>query len=248
MKDLLNEKIKVYRSFGPVLTEARKWLEESNLWMLLYTVLCQRGVRVEKKTLVEILAGRILEDVNIDLYGFCFRLRDIYKEMVSAVEMQASLNTKMLDAWYVELLDPQGPVHRRDNAVVYDIGFIPCHYSEISERMDRLFKSMAGVTDGALKAAELQMGIINIYAYGPDSVTMALLAAAYALLEAGIPLASYPVSEDEYRHLMASCINDGNEEPFCSMHYRSLVNRLETVIQVYTEALQAGESANVLES
>lgn len=242
MKDLLNEKLKIYRSLDPVLPEARKWLEDSNLWMLLYTVLCQRGVRIEKKTLVEILSGQILENVHIDLYGFCFRLRDVYRDMISAVEMQATLNTKMLDGWYQDLLEPDGPVHRRDNAVVYDIGFIPCHFSEITERMDRLFKSMAGIEDGALKAAELQMGIINIYAYGQESITMALLAAAYALLEAGIPLASYPVSEDEYRRLISACINEGDEEPFCSMHYRSLVNRLETVIQVYQEAAQTAGS------
>lgn len=242
MKDLLNEKLKAYRSLGPVLPEARKWLEDSNLWMLLYTVLCQRGVRIEKKTLVDILAGRIMEDVHIDLYGFCFRLRDVYKDMISAVEMQATLNTKMLDEWYQDLLEPDGPVHRKDNAVVYDIGFIPCHFNEIDQRMDRLFKSMASVTDGALRAAELQMGIINIYAYGADSITMALLAAAYALLEAGIPLASYPVSEDEYRRLMSACINDGNEEPFLNMHYRSLVNRLETVLQVWREAAEPAES------
>ena len=242
MKDLLNEKLKIYRSLDPVLPEARKWLEDSNLWMLLYTVLCQRGVRIEKKTLVEILSGQILENVHIDLYGFCFRLRDVYRDMISAVEMQATLNTRMLDGWYQDLLEPDGPVHRRDNAVVYDIGFIPCHFSEITERMDRLFKSMAGIEDGALKAAELQMGIINIYAYGQESITMALLAAAYALLEAGIPLASYPVSEDEYRRLISACINEGDEEPFCSMHYRSLVNRLETVIQVYQEAAQTAGS------
>ena len=241
MKDLLNEKLKAYHSLGPVLPEARKWLEDSNLWMLLYTVLCQRGVRVEKKTLVDILSGLIMEDVNIDLYGFCFRLRDVYKDMISSVEMQATLNTKILDGWYEALCEPEGPVHRRDNAVVYDIGFIPCHYSEISEKMDRLFKAMDGVTDGALKAAELQMGIINIYAYGQDTITMALLAAAYALLQAGIPLPSYPVSEDEYRRLISSCINDGDEEPFCNMHYRSLINRLETVIQVYRQASESQE-------
>ena len=240
--ELLNEKLKVYRSFGPVLPEARKWLEDSNLWMLLYTVLCQRGVRVKKQILVDILSGRIMEDVNIDLYGFCFRLRDVYKDMISSVEMQATLNTKMLDGWYMDLLEPDGPVHRRDNAVVYDIGFIPCHYSEIDQKMDRLLKAMDGVSDGALKAAELQMGVINIYAYGQDSVTMALLASAYALLQADIPLPSYPVNEDEYRRLMSSCINDGDEEPFCSMHYRSLINRLETVISVYREAQEASES------
>ena len=240
--ELLNEKLKVYRSFGPVLPEARKWLEDSNLWMLLYTVLCQRGVRVKKQILVDILSGRIMEDVNIDLYGFCFRLRDVYKDMISSVEMQATLNTKMLDGWYMDLLEPDGPVHRRDNAVVYDIGFIPCHYSEIDQKMDRLLKAMDGVSDGALKAAELQMGVINIYAYGQDSVTMALLASAYALLQAGIPLPSSPVNEDEYRRLMSSCINDGDEEPFCSMHYRSLINRLETVISVYREAQEAPES------
>ena len=83
--------------------------------------------------------------------------------------------------------------------------------------------------------------VINIYAYGQDSVTMALLASAYALLQAGIPLPSYPVSEDEYRRLMSACINDGDEAPFCNMHYRSLVNRLETVIQVYREALENQE-------
>ncbi len=241
MKELLKEKLKSYKALGPVMPEARKWLEESNLWMLLYTVLCQRGVRIEKKTLVEILEGHILEEVNIDLYGFCFRLRDVYRDMISAVEMQASLNTKMMDGWYRDLMEAEDPVHRRDNAVVYDIGFIPCHFNEISEKMDRLFKAMDGVGDGALKAAELQMGIINIYAYGQDSITMGLLAGAYALLEAGIPLPSYPVSEDEYRRLMSACINEGNEEPFLGMHYRSLVNRMETVLQVYAQASEENE-------
>ncbi len=241
MKELLKEKLKSYKALGPVMPEARKWLEDSNLWMLLYTVLCQRGVRIEKKTLVEILEGHILEEVNIDLYGFCFRLRDVYKDMISAVEMQASLNTKMMDGWYRDLMEAEDPVHRRDNAVVYDIGFIPCHFNEIGEKMDRLFKAMDGVSDGALKAAELQMGIINIYAYGQDSITMGLLAGAYALLEAGIPLPSYPVSEDEYRRLMSACINEGNEEPFLGMHYRSLVNRMETVLQVYAQASEENE-------
>ena len=73
------------------------------------------------------------------------------------------------------------------------------------------------------------------------SIISTLLAAAYALLEAGIPLASYPVSEDEYRRLMSSCINEGNEEPFLNMHYRSLVNRLETVLQVWREAAETAE-------
>ena len=107
--------------------------------------------------------------------------------------------------------------------------------------MDRLLKAMDGVGDGALKAAELQMGIINIYAYGQDSITMGLLAGAYALLEAGIPLPSYPVSEDEYRRLMSACINEGHEEPFRGMHYRSLVNRMETVLQVYAQASEESE-------
>ena len=150
MKDLLNEKLKAYRSLGPVLPEARKWLEDSNLWMLLYTVLCQRGVRIEKKTLVDILAGRIMEDVHIDLYGFCFRLRDVYKDMISAVEMQATLNTKMLDGWYEDLLEPEGPVHRRDNAVVYDIGFIPCPYFRENDKgLEDFFYRHYGLTSPA---------------------------------------------------------------------------------------------------
>jgi hypothetical protein len=40
---------------------------------------------------------------------------------------------------------------------------------------------------------------------------------------------------------MSSCINEGNEEPFLNMHYRSLVNRLETVLQVWREAAETAE-------
>ena len=243
MNELLNEKLREFKALGPAMPEARKWLEDSNLWMLLYTILCLRGVRVDKKTLVDVLSGRIMEDVDIDFYGFCHRVRDVYRGMISAREMQATLNMRLLDSWYIDIFEPEGPVHRRDNAVVYDIGFIPCHYSEVSERLERLFKSMAQAEDGALKAAEIQMGLINIYPYGQDSITMALLAAAYALLQAGIPLPSYPVSEDEYSRLMGSCINDSNEEPFLSMHYRSLVNRLESVLQVWRQAASMAQES-----
>lgn len=241
MRAVFEEKLREFKNMGPVLAEARKWLEDSNLWMALYTVLCLRGVRVEKSAVVGILEGRIMEDLNLDMYGFCHRFKGVYRDMISCVEMQASLNAKLLDRWYEMLFEPEGPIHRRDNAVVYDIGFIPCHYGEIAERTDRLFRSMASVADGAVRAAELQMGLINIYAYGSDTVTMALIASSYALMQSGIPLPSYPVGEDEYCRLMSACINGGDESAFCGMHYRSLVNRLETVLQVYS---QAGDEEN----
>ncbi len=240
MRDVLEAKLKEFREFTDVRPEAKRWLEDSNLWMGLYTLLCLRSVRVDRKDLVKILKGQILENINIELYGFCHRFRSVYREMISFVEMQADLDGKLLDRWYSNIFQPgEGELHRRDNAVVYDIGFIPCHFREINERMGDLFRKARGARDAAHSSAVTHFGLVEIYPYGKNSVSMALIAGMYMLMQGGIPVASYPLSEDEYSKLMSGCINGRDTEPFFDMHYRSLVNRLETVLRVYESAGEA---------
>lgn len=240
MRDVLKAKLNEFRAFTDTRPEAKLWLEDSNLWMGLYTVLCLRSVRVDRKDLVQILKGQILEDINIELYGFCHRFRAVYREMISSIEMQADLDIKILDGWYSQIFQPgDGVLHRQDNGVVYDIGFIPCHFKDINNQMADLFRRARGARDAAHKSALTHLGLVEIYPYGKDSVSMALVAGMYTLMQGGIPVPSYPLSEDEYIKLISESINGHNSDPFMDMHYRSLVNRLETVIRVYERAEEA---------
>lgn len=242
MKQVFAEKLKEYEDIYPPKPEAKKWIEDSNLWLSLYTSLCLQSISADKRTVVNILEGRIMENVNMGLYGYCFRFRDVYKEMVSAVEMQASLTRKMLDSWYKELFMAEEPLHRRSNSVVYDIGFIPCHHSEIDEAMDKILRAAELSEDKAEAAALVNAGLVKIYPYGRDSVVMGLLAALFLLIKAGIPLPSYSVSEDEYCKYLSTAIAEGNPSAFMDMHYRSLLNRIDMVLNVCRQAEEASGS------
>ena len=239
MKKILASKLNEYAQLCPPKPGAKKWIDDSNQWMSLYTALCLQSIRVEKRTLVSILEGQIMENVNMGLYGFCFRFRDIYKSMVGAIEMQASLNRKVLDGWYRDLFMAEEPIYRRSNSVVYDIGFIPCHHSEIAEEMDKLLRTCEFIEDPIEASIKVHLGLVKIYPYGRESIVMGLIAGMFYLLKAGIPLPSYPVSEDEYCRLVSQWINEGSSEAFMDMHYRSLLNRADTVLSVCRQAQEA---------
>ena len=138
--------------------------------------------------------------------------------------------------------------------VITGLGIYSCLGKTLDEVRDSLYSGKSGIIfdperkemgfrsalTAKLEVPDLKSELSRSQrSFMPEQAKYAFWATRDALLQAGIPLPSYPVSEDEYRRLMASCINEGDEEPFCNMHYRSLINRLETVIRVYREAAES---------
>ncbi len=234
MQQDLKEKLDLYKKYRPDSPTYAAWEEESMLWGWLFSCMIFRGTPLEKGQIVSILRGEILENIPLEHYGFLHRYRDVYRDIRSSLEMKASLNSGMLSRYY-SILFQRPAEFRANNPVVYEWSYNPPHFKEVPEQMDLLFRRSAqnrSEADPLNRAAATHLGILEVYPYGDDSVTMAGVGLLYALMESGLPAGYLFASEQEYNQQIAAYLRTGSGEAFRQMLGRSIINRLDVLIQV----------------
>ncbi len=244
MRDMIEKKAEELRNMMPDNPEFKNWLEQSNLWYWLYFDMNLQSIKVAKRQVVEVLAGRILEDTSMEVYGYIHRFAGIYKDMKAYLQMENSLTLAMLDSWCEELFPPKEQatgVRRSSNSPIYEWGHIPPHFKEIEPLMSELLRSRSRGRfpgDRIDRMLEIYVGILSIYPYGEHTRSVAGLALVYSLLEEGFPLPGLPVGEQEYNRLVAEYLENSDMEPLKNMLQRSVYNRLEAVVQLAAEAAE----------
>ena len=239
----LEEKLELYRKSRPDKPEYAAWEEESALWGWLFSCMKFRGTPLIKGQVVSVLKGEILEDIPLEHYGFLHRYREVYRDIRSSLEMKISLTPELLDRYYGKIFQ-RTAAFRKNNPVVYEWSYNPPHFREVPGQMDLLFRQNARQrrsTDPLTLAADIHLRILEIYPYGEDTVTMAGVALLYALLESGLPVCHLFASEQEYNQQVAAYLKSGNGEAFREMLGRSIINRLDVLLQVCRSAEESYE-------
>lgn len=233
MREILEQKLELYKSLTFKSKEYNAWLKDSSLWMSVYSCLRVRGVEMDKRELVDIIRGAISLEIPIDIYNFVHNYHDVYRDMTACIEMQQSIDTPLLMRFYAILFEREG--FRTNNPVIYKWGYIAPHFNEIGEKMTAYYRTLAHIDDPVDKAVYAHNGLAEIYPFGEDSAAMAMLAMYYVLLSADIPLPAITADGEEYDRIMkADLENHGGE--FKQMIERSLINRLESVISLGIES------------
>ena len=244
MQELIDRKIKEMRELGVVNREFRIWLEQSDLWYWLYSSFRIMGEPVEKKVIVDILDGKIVEDAPIDVYNFINGYSDVYRDMKNSAEMESHPDVKLLLRWG-EMLLGHVPEYRRDTPIVYEWSHIPPPAGNISAETDSLLRKAVQERRSmpALKwMALLYLELCRLYPFGKETPVMAGLLLAYCLIREGYPLPSFPVGDIEYNKMIDAYVNRDEYEAFEGMLERSVLNRAEAVLQLNRRAAEVNEN------
>ena len=233
MKELLQEKLKAYKNSYFENKEFQAWLKDSDLWVAAYTCLRLRGIEMGKKDLVDVLEGKLMEDLPLDIYGFAHAFRDLFKDMKACLQMQQSLDSKLINRFYKILFDGEG--YRRDNPVVFEWNFVPPHFNSVESEIDMLCKDIDKEPDPIERAINIHLGLDGIYPYGKETAVMALVAMYYELMKDGVPLPSFTVDDEDYNKIIKQYLANGVDE-FTDMFARSEINRLEQVMMFGIES------------
>lgn len=231
----IEEKLNVLNRKKPFRKEFSLWIDESSLWGWVFTCLKLRGTPVEKGDVVNILRGEIMEQVPLEIYYFVHRYSDVYKDIKSSLEMKNSLSVKLLNRYYCMLFEKEQAAYRQKNPVVYEWKHNPPHFLDIENQLDLFFRNFAvdrKKQDPLTSAAMMHLRILEIYPYGEDSVTMAGVALLYLLMEMELPIPHLFVSEQEYNTQISTYLKSGDISLFKEMLGRSILNRLNVLLQV----------------
>ena len=233
MRDVLEQKLAQYKESSFRRPEFRAWIKDSNLWMSVYSCLRVRGIEMDKKELVDIIAGGISLDIPIDIYNFVHNYHDLFRDMSASIDMQQSIDSALLLRFFNILTG--GNTFRSNNPIIYKWGYIAPHFNEIPERLTEYSRRLSRLDNPFDKAVYAHNGLAVIYPFGDDSAVMALVAMYYVLMSSGIALPSITADGEEYDRIMKEDLESGSNQ-FEQMMERSLINRLDSVISLGREA------------
>ena len=210
------------------------WLDQSNLWCCLFSMLKLTGKQVSKNTVVSMISGEILEDVPLSLYAFSKSLRDVYADMKSYISMQSTLDKRMLNRWMGMFPESDGAeaLYRLKNPVVREWNLIPVHFRSIDEEFDALFKRVQRVKsemDPVSAVSYMHLAIDKLYPYGENTVVMAFLAVMYRLMQLGIPMPELLTDPDAYNRAVAAFVNNADISSFNDVLMKSICTRLDSI-------------------
>lgn len=227
MNDTLEAKLKTFNENYFENKEYRAWLNNSNLWLSLYTCLRLRGVEMDKRELVDMLNGGIVQDLSINTYNFIHNFKAMFKDIQASVQMKDDLNEKLL-LRFCNILFEEAE-YRKTNPIIYKWGYIPPHFTEVSEKIVTTFKKARTISNPVSKAYFMHQAICTVYPFSEDTSIVACIAMYYELLKAGIPLPSFTVDNEDYDKLMLEYFEHGSKD-FKTMFENSLLNRLDSVL------------------
>ena len=233
MRDILSGQIKTFKESPFKSREFNSWLKESSLWMSVYSCLRVKGVEMDKRQLVDVLSGGIVEDLPIDVYNFVINYKELYKDMQACVSMQMSLDEKLIKR-FSDILFGEDE-YRKSNPIIYKWGYIAPHFNEMGSMLTEALRHNLHVEDAVDRAVDAHNAIAAIYPFGENSPVIALAALYYVLMNEGIPLPAITADFEEYNRIMRSDFEEHTNE-FELMIERSLINRLDSVISLGREA------------
>ncbi len=238
MRDTIAEKLKEFRALKGSDPALKKWLRDSDLWYWLYTTLRLMGRPLSRQQIVKILEGGLDESVPMGMYRFIHGCASVYKDMEECLEMQSSPDVRLLKRWF-RLSFGEEKSLRDNNPVVYQWNYVPPHFREVPLALSQLFRSAEQSEEDLIdRSLTLAAGFLALYPFGEDSIPMAGFLIMYEFIAAGVPIPSLTVGEQEFNGLMARLLETGDMTPMTEMFERSLLNRLEAVLQVLRQAAE----------
>ena len=96
MIDLIDSKLKELKDNFPKNPEFRTWMQQSDQWSWIYSILRIRGEKVHKTAVAKMIQGSLDEEITLHSYAMADNFRNVYQDMVSYISMSTDLELKMV--------------------------------------------------------------------------------------------------------------------------------------------------------
>ena len=245
MTELINKKLAELKSIFPQNPEFRSWMQQSDQWSWVYSILRIRGEKVHKTSVVNMIQGSLNEDLTLSAYVLADHFKTVYHDMIGYIGMSTELEPKMVFRWAKMILDldqsePDEAVFRTNRTVVYEWDLIPEPEESVEEKFKALMKeyktSVLDKDDPLRNAVWLHMEMNRLYPFGDNTTFISMVVLMFSLLELGYPLPQLSLDDREYNGIMAEYIENGNIDKFKDILEKSIYNRLDAVVSLAHQA------------
>ena len=228
-------------------------IAKTNIIDLVQTTMRLEGSVLNRNMIEKIFMGEWYEEVPLHDHIKVQYQRQVVSEMNAMLGMGTELSMRTLMELYKVMTEEESE-YRRDNPVIYEWDYVPCHPDEIEDKLRLLMnwiacdgkqygkpnvleteEMRANPNDFVLRAAYLHNRFLAIYPYSERSTELARLIMYYYLMGKGYPLFVLNFSESEYNTAVAEYLNKGDIKPFYNGLMRSLYNKMDVLLQMTAE-------------
>ncbi len=244
MIELIDSKLKELKDNFPSHPEFRNWMQQSDQWSWIYSILRIRGEKVHKTAVVKMIQGSLSDEIPLYAYSLAERFKKVYQDMVGYISMSTDLELRMVCRWAkmllgMDLSESDDSIFRKSRGVVYEWDLIP----EPEEMVPDIFKELIKkynyadrTPDPLERAVRLHLDMNRLYPFGEETTFISMTVLMFSLLEMGYPLPQLSVGDREYNTLMTQYIENGDTWPFLDMLERSVYNRIEAALSLAKQA------------
>ncbi|MBR0482219.1 MAG: Fic family protein [Firmicutes bacterium] len=246
MIDLIDSKLKELKDNFPKNPEFRTWMQQSDQWSWIYSILRIRGEKVHKTAVAKMIQGSLDEEITLHSYAMADNFRNVYQDMVSYISMSTDLELKMVCRWTKMLLRldqdvPDSEIFRKNRNVVYEWDLIPESEENVPGKFKELIKEykLSGIDrkDPLRRAVKLHLEINKLYPFGEETTLISMAVLMFSLLELGYPLPQLSFDDREYNKMMAEYVENGDTQYFKDVLEKSIYNRLDAVVNLAKQAV-----------
>ena len=246
MQKLIEQKLQELKANFPENPEFRSWLSKSDIWGWIHGSFRIEGRPVDRSAAVDLVEGRIREEMPLSSYAFVQNYQSVYADMKACIYMQTSLTPELICRWAKMLQGlsedtPDEDLYRKNRAIVYEWELIPVEEDKVRSGVKSLVKqynrSLENPDMDPLERASIfHLQLLKLYPFGEETLTAALAVLMFSLLQQELPIPELTVDDRAYNTLVADFVDSGSAEPFTRMLERSVYNRLETVVSLAKQA------------
>jgi len=230
----LKQKLIILENRKPYSSQTGEYIRELNMLDWIHSSLRLDGSLLARPETEKILKGSFIENASLNDHILIERYGDLVKSAENKLAMSYNLNKDMISS-FNKILTGGDSSYRRENPILVSLSYNPPHPSEIEEQMDILmnwFYSSDMEMNPVRKAACLHLRIIEIYPFEEFSEATARAAMYYYLMENGFPPFEIRMKEQEYNMAVTEYLKRENAELFCLEAERSLLSKMEILIQL----------------
>jgi len=242
MQEQINKKLKEQARFMPDKAEFRTWMAQSDLWNWIYSAFRIKGEPYTRSAVVDMLDGKIREDLKLSDYAFAQSIQNVYKDMKNYIQMDTELEVDMIIRWAKMLLgiavsEFDGSVIRQDDNPVYEWELVPPKHGNVLDLMKGLVKHYnQNQSTPLLKSAYFHIEMNKVYPFGEGTVMVSLAVLMYTLLDNGYCIPELPLNDIEYNNMIAKYVKSSDLSEFYSMLTRSVYNRHDKIVELCKQA------------
>lgn len=231
----INKKKYLLQLRKPYASSIEKYLRELWLSEWIFSSNKLNGSNMNLNETMKILKGDCILERTIEDHMDIKCHEEVIQYIEKMVDNGDALFAKEIEVINTLLSSDDMPVYRNNNPVLQNIKYVPVHFKEVPNKMEKLFKwyySEAQEMNPVLRGVLLHNKLIEIYPFAQNTEKTARALINYELLKGGLPPVEFKMQPKTYVNMIKDYVSKQDTTDFYELILGAVDARMDLFLRL----------------